>query len=48
MGNPYPPFSIVRKDEFVKSPENVIPAQAGIYKYLKILDSRRCGNDRKS
>jgi hypothetical protein len=33
-------------DAIVKSPENVIPVQAGIHIYLKTLDSRLRGNDR--
>ncbi len=34
-------------DEFVKSPNLVTPAQAGVYKCLIRLDSRLRGNDKK-
>ncbi len=49
--------TIAKNDDLVKSPTNVIPAVgacpaldtgAGIYNYLKTLDSRLRGNDKKS
>jgi hypothetical protein len=36
----------LKKDEFVKTPKTVTPAEAGVQRYFNLLDSRFRGNDK--
>ena len=39
-------YTDLKKDEFVKSPKTVTPAEAGVQRYFNLLDSRFRGNDK--